>query len=181
MSRDYPDWIDPWKAAEGRKIFSGSMPLARMDRLAPLLVDTAGEAVFTVHFAFDSQGLVTISVTVEALLSLVCQRSLEPYRAKISRQSVLGAIQNIAEEPMLPENYEPVWVEHRRVALRDLVEDELLLGLPLVPVSPDTAAVEWSTAGEAAVTPLTVAEPVRQPFAELAKQLKKHRAQRGDQ
>lgn len=181
MSRDYPDWIDPWKAAEGRKIFSGSMPLARMDRLGPMLVDTSGEALFTLRFSFDSQGVVTISTEVEAMLPLVCQRSLETYYAKVDRQSVLGAIENSADEQMLPENYEPVWVQNRRVALRDLVEDELLLSLPLVPVSPASVAVAWSTAGDAVATPLTAPEPVTQPFADLAERLKKHLAERGDQ
>ena len=46
MSRDFPDFIDPWKAAEGQRVFFGTVPLKRMQRLSPLLVSAEGEADF---------------------------------------------------------------------------------------------------------------------------------------
>jgi len=174
MSREYPDWFDPRKAAEGRRTFTGSMPLVRMERLRPLLANCAGDAHFTATFEFDAQGRVTILIEVEAMLPLICQRSLEAYLQAVHRRSLLGVIENMAEESLLPENYEPVLVELGRLAMLDLVEDELLLGVPQVPRNPEFDEIEFPTRDDASPDLVASELPVRQPFAGLAEQLKKH-------
>ena len=45
MSREYPDWISPARAAEGKRTFSGTIPLSRMKRLESLLVNVQGEVI----------------------------------------------------------------------------------------------------------------------------------------
>ena len=55
MSRDFPDFIDPWKAAEGHRVFHGTMPLKKMRRLSLLLASAEGEAGFEACFYFDPQ------------------------------------------------------------------------------------------------------------------------------
>jgi uncharacterized protein len=172
MSREYPDWLDPWKAADGRRTFSGTMPLSRMPRLQPLLADSKGEARFSAGFAFDGQGMVTISMEVEAQLPLICQRSLELYQQVVERCSLLGVIEDMDEESSLPGNYEPVVVEHRRLALSDLVEDELILALPQVPRKPDIDGDNSLTGFGETSEDLARKENFRQPFAGLADQLK---------
>jgi uncharacterized protein len=154
------------------------MPLARMQRLLPLLASGAGEVRFSAAFEFDQQARATIQIEVHAELSLQCQLSLEPYTESIHRRSTLGVIADIAEEALLPENYEPVLVQHGRLALLDLVEDELLLALPQVPRNPalDAAQFQVSTSAERSVT--AEGERLRQPFAGLAEQLaRKHASQ----
>jgi uncharacterized protein len=180
MSLEYPDWLDPRKAAEGRRTYEGSMPLTRMKRLLPLLASGAGEARFSAAFEFDQQARATIQIEVHAELSLQCQLSLEPYTESIHRKSTLGVIGDIAEEALLPENYEPVLVQHGRLALLELVEDELLLALPQVPRNPqlDAAHFQVSTSDERALT--AEADQVRQPFADLAQQLARMQATQGE-
>lgn len=180
MSLEYPDWLDPRKAAEGRRTYEGSMPLARMQRLLPLLASGEGEARFSAAFEFDQQARATIQIEVHAELSLQCQLSLEPYIESIHRKSTLGVIGDIAEEALLPENYEPVLVQHGRLALLDLVEDELLLALPQVPRNPqlDAAHFQVSTSEEHALT--AAGDRVRQPFADLAQKLARKQAAQGD-
>lgn len=171
MSLEYPDWLDPSKAAEGRRRYAGSMPFARMQRLAPLLASTAGEARFSADFEFDQQARVTIQIEVQAELLLQCQLSLEPYVESIQRSSTLGVIGDIAEEAVLPENYEPVLVQHGRLALLDLVEDELLLAMPQVPRNPRLDAAQYQVSISEEQAAAAGKEPVRQPFASLAEQL----------
>jgi uncharacterized protein len=173
MSLEYPDWLDARRAAEGRREFSGTMSLARMTRLVPLLASSDGFAWFSAGFGFDEQGKVAIRIEVEAELMLICQRSLEPYSELVKRSSVLGVIEDIAEEDSLPEHLDPVLAENGRLALLELVEEELLLGMPQVPRKPEQAA-ESSVTGADLVTSEHQAEPKQQPFAGLAEQLKKH-------
>jgi uncharacterized protein len=178
MSRDFPDFIDPWKAAEGQRVFAGTMLLKRMQRLSPLLVSAGGEAGFEISFYFDRQRIAVIKVTVEADLILLCQRSLEPYTETVQRTSFLGVVRDIAEQDMMPSNYEPLVLEtggHEtgKLALLDLVEDELLLALPQIPRNPAVTEIELSTDGE--VRPLSAdkEEPLQRPFAGLAGMLEK--------
>lgn len=178
MSREFPDVIDPWKAADGRREFRGTMPLRRMKRLTGMLAPSwkgseqeagAGtEARFQARFGHDRQGLVTVDLQVSAELPLVCQRNLEPYLEPVSRRSKLAVIESLAEQEELPESYEPVHVEHRRLALLDLVEDELLLGVPQVPRNRATKEIELSTDGEVAKPATPEEEKTHRPFEGLA-------------
>lgn len=172
MSREFPDFIDPWKAADGKREFQGTMPLKRMERLSALLAPgeeaVTGEAAFEARFAYDEQGTVIIDLCVEAALPLVCQRSLEPYPEAVRRRSRLAVITALSEQESLPGNYEPVLVEHGRLALQDLVEDELLLAVPQVPRNPATKFVDQSTDGNAVEPPREEKEPTHRPFKGLA-------------
>ena len=183
MSREFPDLLNPWKAADGRRTFEGTMPLARMQRLLPLLArpaEAAGEpgpgwvdARFRADFAHDAQGYVTIELWVEADLPLVCQRSLRPYLEPVRRHSLLAVVESLAEQERLPDHYDPVLVEHGRLALVELVEDELLLGVPQVPRNPAVKEVDLSTDGGHSARPARQTEPVQRPFEGLAGLLRK--------
>ena len=185
MSRDFPDIVDPWKVAEGRRAFGGTMPLSRLDRLSELLApsgeagspgaDEGLEAAFSATFGFDRQGLVVIDVEVNAELPLVCQRSLDVFRFAVNRRSKLVVIETVAEQETTPDNYEPILVENRRLALADLVEEELLLAVPQVPKRPDASGESESSPEDAAVAAASEeeSEPTHRPFSGLAGLMKK--------
>jgi uncharacterized protein len=178
MSREFPDIVDPWKVAEGKRLFQGTMPIGRMTRLEALLAPVGDErpgrkdAVFSAGFCFDIQGLVTIDVRVEAELPLVCQRSLQTYIERVNRRSLLAVIEDIAEQEELPEHYEPVLVEEKRLALADLVEEELLLAVPQVPRSPEAGELELSDDVSVETSPEKEREQTHRPFEGLAGLLK---------
>ena len=183
MSREFPDFVNPWKAAEGKRAFEGTMPLRWMKRLAPLLApppdpeaDDApalswGDARFSVRFAYDEEGAVTVDLEVEADLPLICQRSMRPYLERVRRHSLLGVVDSVTAQETLPEHYEPVLADHGRIALVDLVEEELLLAVPQVPHDPNVDAVLVSTDGSAGQQEPEKDENVQRPFEGLAKML----------
>ncbi len=142
MSREYPDWISPDRAAEGKRVYSGTIPLARMKRLAALLVDASGVATFSAAFKTDLDRRVIIDLQVEAALPLVCQASLEVYEEQVVRHSELAVIADESEQFDLPDNYDPVLTENGRLAIAGIVEDELLLGLPSIP-----RKIDWHIRG----------------------------------
>jgi uncharacterized protein len=182
MSREFPDFVDPWKAADGRRVFRGTMPLKRMQRLSPLLAaEDSGrdggsvlwkDVRFTARFAYDRQGMVTVRLNVEAELPLVCQRSLVPYLERIVRRSELTVIEEVGDQEQLPEASEPVLVENRRMSLLDIVEEELLLAVPQVPRNPDIREIELSTDGEERKPSSAEGDRRHRPFAGLAELMK---------
>ena len=172
MSREYPDWISPARAAEGKRIFRGTIPLVRMRRLAGLLVDTQGEATFVAAFKTDIDKRVIIDLQVEAALALVCQASLDVFTEQVKRRSNLVVIAQASEQAELPEYYEPVQTENGRLAIASMVEDELLLGLPQIPRKPGLQKVEYSTAGQMFAGEDSQQECKKNPFAFLPDMLK---------
>lgn len=162
MSREFPDWINPWKAAEGRRRVAGTLPLSRLERLKPLLAEDSGTADFQLDFSLDDQRRVQIDVLVAGALRLLCQRSLEPYTETVERRSQVTVIADPTEEAGLPEGVEAVLVDNGQLAVASVVEDELLLALPLVPHKPGTESVSWSSGV------VQAPEPEPSAFAALA-------------
>ena len=145
MSRDFPDWINPLAAAQGRRQFAGTVPLRRMKRLAELTESDAGEAAFEARFFLDEDRRPGIDLEVVAELELMCQASLAPFTATVQRRSRLGVIEQESEMALLPPDVDPVLSDSGRLALATLVEDELILALPPAPRNPEVDAVRYST------------------------------------
>ncbi|MDT8319187.1 MAG: YceD family protein [Xanthomonadales bacterium] len=131
------------------------------------------DARFRARFGHDGQGAVTIDLQVDAELPLICQRSLEPYLEPVHRRSVLCVVRDEIEAERVPEAYDPVLLTEGKLALLDLVEDELLLAVPQVPRNPAVEAVELSTDGEVTSSPESKEGLSQRPFAELADLLEK--------
>ena len=126
------------------------MPLSAMSRLGASLADTAGECSFVLEFGHDPLQVPFVELSIDTGLPLVCQRSLERFVFPVKTVQRLGLIRDESEEAALPPGYEPLLVpEDGLLRPVELVEDELVLALPVVPLAPDSAPVEqtWS-AGE---------------------------------
>jgi uncharacterized protein len=138
-----PEVVDAWRMVATKREFEGRVPLANMSRLRGSLVDDAGEVNFMLSFGTDSLKLPFVELRVNAQLPLECQRSLQRFLLPVELQQRLGLIRDEADEAALPPDYEAFLVpEDGMLKLLNLVEDELILALPVVPVSPDVDAVE---------------------------------------
>jgi uncharacterized protein len=144
MSANVPEMLDVWRMVAARRGFEGHVPLAVFTRLQGLLFDSEGEVGFTLQF--DSDALLKVSfveLRVDAALPLECQRSLQRFVLPVNLQQRLGLIRDEADEAALPEEYEALLVpDDGMLRLLDLVEDELVLAVPAVPVSPGSDAVD---------------------------------------
>lgn len=171
MSREFPDWVNPWSAAEGRRVYRGTLPLSRMKRLLALVESDAGEARFTAAFSQDMDRRPVVDIVVEASLRLMCQASLEAYDEVITRQSSLAVIESEAEIERLEDGAEPVKTDSGRLAFLDLVEDELILGLPQVPRRPGLDAVTFESRSPDMPEVEEEAKGSNSPFAGLDRML----------
>ena len=163
MSAEVPEELDAWRMVAARRGFEGTLPLSSFGRLRDSLVDGEGEVRFSIDFDHDPLQVPYAELRIEAALPLECQRSLQRFLFPVALVQRLGLIRDEADEAALPEGYEPLLLaEDGLLHPAGLVEDELILALPTVPVMPGTEAIErdWC-AGE---------EEVRQasPFAALA-------------
>jgi len=143
MSANTPEMLDAWRMVAARRSFEGRLPLSSMKRLQDLLNDTDGEARYTIEFDQDALRVPYVELRIEAQLPLVCQRSLQRFLLPVSLVQRLGLVRDEADEAALPPDYEALLVpEDGMLHPADLVEDELVLAVPVVPVNPESDAVE---------------------------------------
>jgi uncharacterized protein len=162
MSQHFPDLFDPRRFADLGKHFAGKIPLASFSRLAALLVDYAGYADFELSFQREGQRAV-IRGRVRAELQLECQRCRGPMAFTAVSDICLAAVEVLDEVERLPEAYEPLLLEAPTVKLVELLEDELLLSLPQVPMHEP-----WECAAGQASEPPQASAAKDNPFAVLA-------------
>jgi len=141
MSIDFAQHVDPLQLARSGRHCSGQVPIAAMDRLVSLLYDAAGSAQYDLQFAIDSTGQAIITGWVKAELSLLCHRCMDKVLTKVESKVALGIVNSYTEAERLLEKYEPLVVNDSQVQLVDIIEDELLLALPLIIVHSDEECV----------------------------------------
>ena len=138
-----PEVLDAWRMVAARRGFEGRLPLSALARLRGSLCDDEGEVRFALDFDRDALQLPYVELRIEAQLPLECQRSLQRFELPVRLVQRLGLIRDEAGEAALPEGYEPLLVpEDGMLRPAELVEDELILAVPVVAVAPGTDAVE---------------------------------------
>lgn len=88
-----------------------------------------------VELKFDFAGHIPcIKGHITAELQLKCQRCMQPMTHTIDNDFKLGLVLNEEQMDKLPDDFEPYLVVEDSNHLPDMIEDELLLSLPLVPM-----------------------------------------------
>ena len=158
-----PEAVDAWRMVAARREFEGRIPLATMVRLRDSLLQPEGDARYVLAFGIDALKVPFAELRIEAELPLECQSSLQRFLLPVRLVQRLGLIRGEADEAALPPDYEALLVEaDGMLKPAELVEDEVILALPVVPVSPDAEAVERDFAPTAEETAQA------SPFAALA-------------
>jgi uncharacterized protein len=143
-----PEVLDAWRMVAARRGFEGRLPLAAMARLRDSLCLEGGEGGadhvrFRLDFDRDALQVAYVELRIEAALPLECQRSLRRFEFPVQVVQRLGLLRDEADEAALPEGYEPLLVpEDGLLRPAELVEDELILAVPVVAVAPGTDAME---------------------------------------
>ena len=130
-----PEHVDPFRLAEQNLHLDGTAKLIDMHRLNATRphADDKERVAVNLHFGVDEQGLTYLKGHLQAHVNLQCQRCMEPFVYEIISDFALGIVRTLDEEKALPEQYEPAMVQEGQLALRELIEDELLLNLPIIP------------------------------------------------
>lgn len=127
--------IDGFEFAAAGASVRGSWALSVFPRLRDMLQDDSGAVEYELHGAYDAHGRPQLVLWARARLTLTCQRCLGAVECALEPRVTLllaSSQSEIDAEPIAPEMPERV-VAHKRMAVRDLVEDELLLALPYAP------------------------------------------------
>lgn len=129
-----PPHVDPYKLAERETVLQGQVALASLARLCEALADTMGTVQAQFHFGYDEQHVALIRSTLEVEVKMVCQRCLGLVALPIRSECVYAVVRKGAGTQSLPKGYDVLELDNEPLKLLDMLEDELLLALPIVPV-----------------------------------------------
>ena len=117
------------------------------------------------------EGRTTVDVSLEGRVEMPCQRCLRPCGCDVSETAQLAVVTDEMED--VPGGFEPVLGNPERLSVTDLIEEQMLLGLPLVPMHEDEADCGDVAAADVAAEQDSTAEEKQRPFANLRELLDK--------
>ena len=143
-----------------------TISLAALPRLAAAVADTSGQVTAELQ-AMHAGGQVTVRGKVQAHLVLTCQRCFGSLDFPVKADFNLVWVRSEAEVASLPELYEPLLSASGRVKIAELLEDELLLALPMVALHAASVECGGGIRGKSRQTVTAAKAPGSKPFAAL--------------
>lgn len=180
FERVLPEIVKPFKLARQNARLVGFVPLSAFENLVLSVASSSDDHTVRVDVIFETGpgGVALMTGKLSATVPLQCQRCLEPVTLEMSSEIRLAIFEQEVDEGALPEGYEPLQAESEQVRLVDLIEQELILVAPLIPVH-DTCEMIAMPDQEMMIEEPLEAEPQKEsPFAGLSDLLAKNDASR---
>lgn len=128
-----PKYFNPFELATRGMELKGNLSLQELQRVAEVVGDKNGRVQVHLVFGKDLAGFKNVTGTIAVDLQLKCQRCLQPFSYQAELPVSLSPVANEAAAERLPKAYEPLFVTDEQVILAEMIEEELLLSLPLIP------------------------------------------------
>jgi len=126
-----PELIDPLVFSEQGRELNGTLAMARMTRLRAALLEPVNDVGIKLEFSVAGRGLRVITGQIEALGFVECQRCLLAMELELGGDVCLRLVADESAAKLLTDEWDPlIYTEGESLSLVQLVEDELLVGLP---------------------------------------------------
>lgn len=136
-TNNLPTYIQPLRLAERGATLAGQIALNKFSRLMDVLSDSEGVVEVNLDLGQDEKGFPFIQGRLKSNLHLQCQRCLQTMDYPLSLAVSLSPLLGEGGVAGLPGHYEPLVLEEDQVLLTTLIEDEVLLSLPIAPKHED--------------------------------------------
>ena len=161
-----PETIKPQSLVDTGGHVSGIVALSKMKRLTASLASDTETVEAQLDFGRDAQGIRFVRGSIKGKLPLTCQRCMETVYYPVEHAVSLGMIIREEQVDKLPDVYDPLLIDSPTLSLTALIEDELLLALPIVALHADDDCSVSITASDFSETEAAPEKP--HPFAALA-------------
>lgn len=135
------------KACSASAVYDATVPVASIEDLGEntSLVD---DIKVLLRFGHDEHGKYQLEVKADVLVKMQCQRCLEFFERSIPIDSTLRIVASEEESERLDSDVDFLIAEDGEMSSLDMLREEILLALPLVPMHEgeelvDCAAVEY--------------------------------------
>jgi uncharacterized protein len=169
-----PPWSRPLdidRLADGEADIDFAVPLAELSRLRSQLASVEGMVRGRVHFTREA-GFVVADMNMSGTATLACQRCLGAMTEPVNSSVRVALLTTGSDVSRVPEHLEPVLASGGHVTVGELVEEELLLALPIVPLHREASECAVRE-DERAVSVDAPEQTTQKPFAQLDQLLKR--------
>jgi len=147
MAEALPERVCPVSLGRSGATLNGHLTLASLTRLAALASGTDGDVEVSIEFKLDEQQVPLVNGTLRTSIGMVCQRCLEP--VSVCLDCTLAVAFPVHPETQINGRYEVAELDGNEVSLHELIEDELILSLPITPLHSDDehcdATPDWQS------------------------------------
>jgi uncharacterized protein len=131
-----PTQIDPRKLALQGNLLEGEIKAVDLPRLESSVSAICGPLKASIQFELDESRAKVAHGTAMVTVETVCQRCLDPVKVDLRAEFAVQVIWSEDHINRVAANYEPWLVVDKMANLNELLEDEILLALPLVNYHP---------------------------------------------
>jgi len=144
MFNKLPDFIDPIYSVNHNKRFAGRVNQSRLKRLLEVVNGADREVDVQIEFFYDKAlRFPAFIMKLETSLNLQCQRSLESFDLPVATEMKGVFTETLALTQDLPADVEVYELDGEKISLFELVEEELLLTVPLAPIDESSSLPEF--------------------------------------
>jgi len=149
MFNKLPELIDPIYSVNHNKRFTGRVNQSRLKRVVEAVNEADREVDVQIDFFYDKVlRFPAFTMKIQTSLNLQCQRSLKAFDLPVDTEIKGVFTETLALTQDLPTDVEVYELESEKISLHELVEDELLLCVPLAPVDSTSSAPEYDGAAK---------------------------------
>ena len=130
--RPLPRTVSVKKAVAAGAIIAGQLTVDKVPRLLGAVLGVDRELSVELIFDTAEGGKKTVQAKVAGSALMECQRCLEPVRVPIDTDSMLTVVVDDDEARCALRNIEPLLLADDELDIFELVEEEILLALPIV-------------------------------------------------
>ena len=139
-SAPFPERIDAIKMFAREGSITAQLPLARLQRFNEQLSNSDGAVAVDLRFGRDEEGRRLLSGTLDTKVQVACQRCLQDMDLDLHCDMALLVFDTEEEVAALHEDQDGVVMsEDGDLDVKALIEDELILSLPMIPMHDDIA------------------------------------------
>jgi len=129
-----PQKVDPFRFADNAIRLQGVLYVNDLERLCDYLHKHSGEIRVDLTFGKNEQGIRFLTGKLSGHLQLQCQRCMEDLAYEITNKIWLAIVHTEEEAAQLPSGYDAIIVDNDILVIQDMIEDELIVSLPVVPM-----------------------------------------------
>lgn len=150
--RQIPVKLKAHEAVANRQKLEAMLPVTALPRLSAAIAGPAEALKVIVQFDPHPKTVGRVSGSIHGQLPLICQRSLEVFLWPLETRFEWVMVRDEDEEDRLLADVDPVMLEEEQLLLRDAIEDEVLLALPIAPLAPKALLLATAEASVEAKT-----------------------------
>jgi uncharacterized protein len=132
MLKLLPKILDAEKLARKNSIIEGYLLLSSLNEVSEYKSNKNATVTGSFKFYRNKNKRVFIDGVINTELQLVCQRCMQLVLYPISSKFTLACIDNQEKEVQLSEQHEFVLLNNGKLAVSDMLQEEILLAMPIV-------------------------------------------------